>query len=454
MPPVISSVTPSKGNNDVLTPIIILGTGFSGSTVLIGTTSATSVVVINPNTITCDVPIGIVPNIYDVKVTNVDTSNDTLEDSFRVTLALPETPFTGQTLAIIISRMLSQIPSTWDIREGSFFRDLLQTSGLEFEQLYSNLDVIFTSIYAQFASESYLDLRAEEFGLTRKPANKAIGRIDVTGTNGTIVPVGTLFSTVVLQGSEGRAIRFETTEQATIGAGVANIPSIAEEGGIAGNVGSGTITQLVSTVVGIASITNNIAFTGGTDKETDVDFRERFLVFVRNPISGGNKADYVTWAQEVAGVGLASTIPIWNGPGTVKVLILDTAGDPASAGLITNVQNYISPTASLGEGKAPIGANVTVAAPDVIDIDVSVNITITAGADGPTVEAAVEAALIAFLKTLNIGEDVLYAAIANVVFDTTDVVDYNTLLVNGGISNVVIASDEKATDDVITATAV
>ena len=57
----------------------------------------------------------------------------------------------------------------------------------------------------------------------------------------------------------------------------------------------------------------------GEEEESDESLRERYLLKAQAPATSGNPAHYVIWAREVPGVGDANVIPVWNGPGTVKL---------------------------------------------------------------------------------------------------------------------------------------
>ena len=54
----------------------------------------------------------------------------------------------------------------------------------------------------------------------------------------------------------------------------------------------------------------------------------------------GNDTDYKRWAKQ-AGAGDAIVISTWNGPGTVKLVLVDGNGKPANAKLVQDVYNYI-----------------------------------------------------------------------------------------------------------------
>ncbi len=390
------------------------------------------------------------PAYYDVTVTNPDTTSDVLEDGFRVKYALPDPPFELETESNILTRMLADTVGNWDKRQGSFYRDLISPVAFEIARIYENANILLQMIFAQTTTGTYLSMVGEQFGLLRNPAVKATGQVTISGTNGTVIPAGTKFSTTVVDLASAPAIEFESTEAGTIAGGSVTVDIIAVEAGEAGNVESTKINNINTYISGVTTISNASATTGGAEEETDADYRQRLLEFVRNPVAGGNKADYVTWAKEVDGVGDAFCEPLWNGPGTVRVVIIDTDGDIPDQALIDEVQAYISPTAGTGEGKAPIGADVTVAAPSAVNINVTVTVTVKSGYNAATVKTNVQTNLQNFIKDLNIGDDVKYTAIGNVIFDTEGVDDYSALTVNGGTANIAISSTQKAKPNTIT----
>lgn len=449
MPHQITSISPNSGRNDVAMAISILGSGFTAVTsVKIGTIEVDNLTVVNTSYLTCDVPSLIIPGVYDVTIINGGESAS-LENSYRVMLPLPNPPFPDEIYGNIVIRMLSNSPGTWDKREGSFFRDLVNTMGLELAKLYLNMEALLQMTFIQYSMNGYMDLRAEEHGVVRNPAVKSTGTVTVTGTDTTIIPLGTLFSTTVTPNSGANAIQFETTVAAVI-SGNTDIAVQAVEGGSKGNISALNVNKIVTGINGLLTVSNADAITGGIDRESDDDFRIRFLQIVRNPVAGGNKQDYVTWALEVPGIGGAVSDPLWDGPGTVRVLIVDDDGDPADAGLITDVQNYISPNPGTGEGKAPIGATVTIAAPDAVSIDVIVTITVSFGADPDDTKILVANNLTAYIKSLPIGGDILYSAIANVIYDTIGVDDYSSYTLNGDVVNITVAITDKAVAGTLT----
>jgi photosystem II stability/assembly factor-like uncharacterized protein len=88
---VISSVSPKFGYNTGVTSITISGSNFvPGSSVQIGATPATNVVVVNATTITADVPAGLASNRYNLQVNTPGLVSQSLTRAFGV----KNTPFT------------------------------------------------------------------------------------------------------------------------------------------------------------------------------------------------------------------------------------------------------------------------------------------------------------------------------------------------------------------------
>ena len=83
--------------------------------------------------------------------------------------------------------------------------------------------------------------------------------------------------------------------------------------------------------------------------------------------------------------------PVWNGGGTVRLVILDDTYHSASSVLIDRVQQLIDPTKDgQGLGYAPIGHKVTVAGPAEKVVDVSFELTLNSGITYPQVEVQIQ----------------------------------------------------------------
>lgn len=150
--------------------------------------------------------------------------------------------------------------------------------------------------------------------------------------------------------------------------------------GNVGNVKIGEINRFPVTLPGLAAVENTEAFEDGYPPESDVDLLERYIEKVSHPTASGNIYHYIEWAKEVSGVGDVRVIPLWNGNGTVKVVIVDSDNQPAGDDLIRKVKEHI-------EEQRPIDADVTVVNATALKINISVKL-ITDGSDG--IQSAVE----------------------------------------------------------------
>jgi len=340
--------------------------------------------------------------------------------------------YEAQTEAAIKQRMLDAVPSDLNKTEGHFIYDGISPAAIELALAYIEMDRIIKLGFAQTSYGQYLDYRAGEHGLTRKAATKATGQVTISGANGTVVPVGSIFAT-------GAGVQFATTAEVTIGAGgsiAANVEAVLA--GASGNVPGASITAIPVSIPGVTAVTNAAPTTGGTDTESDVALIERLLEKVRLPATSGNSAHYLQWAKEVAGVGDAKVLPIWNGAGTVKVVIIDSNKQPAAADIVQDVADYI-------ETVRPIGATVTVASATGLNIAVTATVTLEVGAVLADVQAAFEASLTDYLKSIAFQKDyVSYAQVGVLLFDTPGVADYSGLTVNTGTANVAVGDTEVA----------
>lgn len=345
--------------------------------------------------------------------------------------------YEDQTFETIMTRLLNNVPSEIDKSEGSFIYDALSPAAIELTQAYIQMDRVLKLGFAQTTYGQYLDYRAAEHGLTRKEATKATGTIIITGANGTTVPAGSLFST-------GAGVLFQTTGEASIGeTGQVSVEVEAEFGGTIGNVAAAAIAQIPVSIPGVIGVTNTNPTSGGTDEESDVAFLNRLLEKVRLPSTSGNTAHYQQWAREVPGIGDARVFPVWDGPGTVKVVVIDSSKQTVGPELVQEVLTYI-------EEVRPIGADVTVLSATELDINVTATVTLESGATLSDVQSAFASVLADYLQEIAFQQTyVSYAHIASLLLDTSGVLDHSGLTLNSGTSNIAVADESVAVPGVV-----
>ncbi len=139
------------------------------------------------------------------------------------------------------------------------------------------------------------------------------------------------------------------------------------------------------------------------------------------------------WASEIAGVGASRVIPLWQGPGTVGIYVLDTDKRAANTDIVTAVQQYIDPTQDgQGEGTAPAGPIVTVMPAQEVPINISVQLTLASDATLDEVKALIQTGVTSYLKQLAFADSLVrYTRIAAILLDIPPIIDYSNLTVNG-----------------------
>lgn len=337
----------------------------------------------------------------------------------------------------ILQNLLDVIDDKYDKRPGSFIYDALAPVAEQMAKTDESIDAAKDKLSIENLSGDELEQRVQErTGITRRAATHAIGSVTLTGT-GTI-NIGDLFETP-------GGIQFQSIESKAItSSGSVTIEAvIAGSGGI---VSSSTITLFPVTLAGFTAVTNLDPTQDGFDAESDADLLGRYFDRIQTPSTSGNKNQFRNWAKEVAGVGDAKVIPLWFGDNTVKIVIINSARQPSSAQLVTDVQEYIDPGSSgTGDGVAPITAFVTVESATGVDVNVSANITLSTGftlqqaVDNFTDDLIEYLASIAFIESI-----VSYAKVGSILLSTEGVADYTNLLVNGGITNPNILPEEVA----------
>ena len=338
-----------------------------------------------------------------------------------------ERQYLNETEDAILARKLARVDADLDKRQGAVIYDTLSPNSFEEAQLYTALDdvIAFGLNVTADTPDAFVDLKVSNQGLTRKPSVVATGTLTFTGNAGTVIPVGTRVRTDATD-----AIYFVTTAEATIVSGSVNVSASAEVGGTSGNVPSNSITVVLGDLAGALTVTNASAFTGGVNEETNQALLDRYYDKVRKPATSGNVYQYEQWAKEVAGVGDVKVYPIWNGPGTVKLVLLDDLKTAPDASVITATETYV-------ESVRPIGATVTIVGATELTINVSATLTLASGATIEEVKASFTSGLTAYLQSVAFtGELIRYTRIANVLLDITDIIDYADLLVNGATSNI------------------
>ncbi|RDE12109.1 MAG: hypothetical protein C4K49_10530 [Candidatus Thorarchaeota archaeon] len=355
--------------------------------------------------------------------------------------------YNAKTYRAILADMEAWIIATQDkitdFNEGAGITSFVEAVAQQVEQIYLRAKIGFIK---------YLpNLPFYAFGFAKNSGTNAVGVVvfsrNTATTDSVSIPIGTIVST-----SSG--LRFITTTLGTILANETASDDVAIEAydiGTQYNVPANTIDVMTTSVVGVDTVDNAAATTGGLDEETDNAFEQRFHTYVLG-LGRGNVSGLITCAKSVEGVRSASVVehfPPITGFWNVSLYIDDGTG-LAPDTLITAVEEVlIGDGTTSNPGYKPAGINVRVLGPTLVPIPVTVVVTSTGSISDDTIKTNIQTAIENYINTLVLGEDFIYYELINVLMGVPGV--YN-LVLSTPTDDVTIAETQIARTGTITIT--
>lgn len=336
------------------------------------------------------------------------------------------------TFEVILQRMLDRVPNNIDKREGSIIYNALAPAAVELQNMYIELDWILNQSFADTAQREYLIKRCAERGIFPEEATKAI----LKGEFNIDVPIGSRFSLDILN--------YRVIEK--ISNGVFKLE--CETPGEIGNQKLGTLIP-IDYIEGLTSAELTELLIPGEDEEDTESLRERYFNSLESQSFGGNIADYKEKTKQLPGVGGVKVYPVWNGGGTVKLVIIDSTYNVPSSTLIDAVQTAVDPIQNQGKGVgfAPIGHVVTVEGVSATTININTNITYQEGWTWADIEPYVHKAIDDYFFELASSwenENNLIVRISQIetrILNIAGVVDIENTTINGQAQNFVLGAD-------------
>lgn len=327
----------------------------------------------------------------------------------------------------LLQRCLDRIPSTLDKRQASVIYNALAPCCAELAQLWIKLASTYDLVFVDTAVGEALDALVKQNGITRKEATYALRK----GEFNMVVPVGSRFSDGTLN--------YIVTENIT---GTNNSRLECETAGAVGNTYYGSLIP-ISYIDGLTTAELTDIIDSGEDIESDDALRERYLEWVTAPEFGGNISDYQVKVKALTGVGGCKVIPVWNGGGTVKLIITNSTYGVPDQSLINYVQQEIDPTGDqTGLGIAPIGHVVTVVGAEEASLSVACKLVLETGKTIEDVQTNINNIVdnyFSYLASTWDSQENLIIRISQLetrVLGVDGVLDINSLTVNGTTNNI------------------
>jgi uncharacterized phage protein gp47/JayE len=342
--------------------------------------------------------------------------------------------YSDLTYSVLLARMLARIDSALDKREGGLIYTAAATDAVEHQNMYISLDAALNEAFADTESRPYLIRRAAERGLNPDDATYAV----IKGVFNKAIDIGKRFTLGTLVYAITKLLD-DTTHTYEL---------TCETIGTIGNQDLGNLIP-VDTIVGLTSAVATELITPGEDEEDTEIFRARYFDSFNSQSFGGNKADYKEKTNAISGVGGTKVYPVWNGGGTVKLVILNSEYKVPSTILVSEVQTIIDPVANQGQGNglAPIGHVVTVVGATNETVNIVTDITYQSGYTFESIKSSIFSAIddyfLELAKTWQ-DEDNLIVRISQIetrLLGVTGIIDVGNTTLNGTAANLTINPD-------------
>ena len=186
---------------------------------------------------------------------------------------LTSTGFTSYSLSELVTSMQAKAKELFgsdiNIEDDSVMGVLIDLYAYGLDQVWSNMQSLYDSFVPQNAVGVQLDNIAQIKGLTRKDATASTASILLTGTPDAVIPAETLFSI----GASGAQFSLDADVTLPGGGTYIGYVTCTTTGPVL--VSSYSITNIVTPVTGLTSITQANTGAQGTNVETDVELRYR-----------------------------------------------------------------------------------------------------------------------------------------------------------------------------------
>lgn len=363
-----------------------------------------------------------------------------------------------------INWMRANTTRVTDFNLGSVVRTMMEAAAIEIEESYLQYfvglkEAIPVSVFETFGFPA---ISAEAAGGILRFSTAA------AATSNILIPAGTVVKAAVSEQN------YATTAAASIliGQTYVDVLGAAQAAGVVGNADAGTITTLVTTVSGVAAVTNPAPWINGRDVETDDERKTRFQGFI-GTLARGTKAAVEYGAKtarisNAAGVvteyvAFATVVEPWIADSAqpialVRVYVHNGAG-ATSAELVALAQKVVDGyygadgiTPVPGSGWKAAGVQCIVSAAADVPVAVTGDVFVGAGNNAVEVVAAATRAVQAYIQGLTVGADVLLSEIVAIVM--RDVVGVYNVVLSAPATDLAISASQKAIPGAVTLTAI
>ncbi|MGL5956782.1 MAG: baseplate J/gp47 family protein [Brevinema sp.] len=321
----------------------------------------------------------------------------------------------------IITKTKEEIPVISNYRSGGVFYTFIQVVASFLEKIYLELEQLLPNRFLMTAKGKWLDLKAEELSLYRYPASKTRGYVIFSRSDSSRTMI--IAKDKIIATKSG--LRYKVVADVEFQADESSLSVLveAENVGSQYNIINGMITEIITPISGIDTITNlgHWVTHVGKDEESDDSLRSRCLALWQG-LSGANKSAYIAWAKTVEGIGDVRVLSTARGLGTVDVICVGINNINPAPELINKVRSAINE-------RKPIATDVRVEAP--VEILIHTNISVVMLPNYEPSQEKIKDAVQTYFGNMGIGDDFEPSALSGNIIALEGV---KSVLVNSPVS--------------------
>ena len=364
------------------------------------------------------------------------------------------------------SQLVQDMTASWGagigvvpvLSPGDFLLALFEAVAGQLDFLQAQIAQVLALTRASTSTGADLDTWMADFNFLRLPATSASGQVSLgkfqASTSPIVVPAATLVGGVYVGGllvqTQGGSVVYQTipdTSQSTYsfvsntyilpaGSLAMTVTVQSLNPGSSGNVAAGAIKQLGSQSA-IDTVTNGLAFSNGFNAESDVSYRNRFVLYL-STLAKATKGAILTAINSVQQGVQATLAENQNPNGTSQygtfTAFVSNGNTPASVSLINSV--YAAVDAVRAFTVQPF-----VVAAQIVSVSVTVTVRLAPGTTLATVQSLIQAAISSLSSSLNSGGTLFISSVEQQALTVSGVVAVRPgTLINGQAADFVPSS--------------
>lgn len=344
--------------------------------------------------------------------------------------------YEDRTYAALLEEGLAQVSDDVLKSEGSLVYNAVSIVAFELERLYLQAGYLIEQIDPETADYDNLVKLCSQRGIY--PEDATYCEVKIVGD--AVIPIGARFNL--------SAYNYIVTE--VIDESTCTYRARCETAGSGPNGLTGATTA-ITYVEDLTTATIAEVLVAGEDATTQEELLEEYKNSFTSTAYGGNVADYKAKINSFDGIGGCKVYPVWDGGGTVKVVVIGSDNGAVSSTRIAEIQEEMCPAPSNGYGITPIGHDTTVESVKEVTANVVTSITFTTGYTWEACKASITTAIEEYLEGLRNAWSngdvsnyitVYVSRVESAILSVEGVLDVGSTTLNGSANNLVLSWDE------------